>query len=113
MARYIALDEENELKYHDLTSMQNHKTSAVSHFVPRYPRYPRASRAWSWPGSELHSLNGLASGILNLMHVSQKFEQLVDAHRRPDGSRWTGQQLDEATGGDVTRSYATNLRKGG
>jgi transcriptional regulator with XRE-family HTH domain len=46
------------------------------------------------------------------MHVSQKFERLLDAHRRPNGSRWTGQQLDEATGGVVTRSYATNLRKG-
>jgi len=37
---------------------------------------------------------------------------LLDAHRRPDGSRWTGQKLDEATGGVVTRSYFTNLRKG-
>jgi transcriptional regulator with XRE-family HTH domain len=46
------------------------------------------------------------------MHVSQKFERLLDAHRRPDGRRWTGQQLDEATGGIVTRSYVTNLRKG-
>jgi transcriptional regulator with XRE-family HTH domain len=46
------------------------------------------------------------------MHVSQKFERLLDAHRRPDGSKWTGQQLDEATGGVVTRSYFTNLRKG-
>jgi transcriptional regulator with XRE-family HTH domain len=46
------------------------------------------------------------------MHVSKKFERLLDAHRRPDGSRWTGQQLDEATGGVVTRSYVTNLRKG-
>jgi transcriptional regulator with XRE-family HTH domain len=46
------------------------------------------------------------------MHVSQQFELLLDVHRRPDGSRWTGQQLDEATGGVVTRSYFTNLRKG-
>ena len=46
------------------------------------------------------------------MHVSQKFERLLDAYRRPDGSRWTGQQLDEATEGLVTRSYFTNLRKG-
>jgi transcriptional regulator with XRE-family HTH domain len=43
---------------------------------------------------------------------AQRFERLLDAHRRPDGSRWTGQQLDEATGGVVTRSYVTNLRKG-
>jgi transcriptional regulator with XRE-family HTH domain len=46
------------------------------------------------------------------LHVAQRFERLVDAHRRPDGSRWTGQQLDEATGGVVARSYVTNLRKG-
>jgi transcriptional regulator with XRE-family HTH domain len=36
---------------------------------------------------------------------------LLEVYRRPDGSRWTGQKLDEATGGVVTRSYFTNLRK--
>jgi transcriptional regulator with XRE-family HTH domain len=46
------------------------------------------------------------------MHVAQKFEYLLDTFRRPDGHRWTGQQLHEATGGVVTRSYVTNLRKG-
>src|SRR5215208_3940385 len=46
------------------------------------------------------------------MHVAQKFEYLLDAYRRPDGHWWTGQQLDEATGRVVTRSYVTNLRKG-
>ena len=46
------------------------------------------------------------------MHVSQKFERLLDAYRHPDGHQWTGQQLDEATGGVVPRSYVTNLRKG-
>jgi transcriptional regulator with XRE-family HTH domain len=46
------------------------------------------------------------------MHVSQKFEDLLDAHRRPGGSRWAGQQLDEVTDGLVARSYVTNLRKG-
>jgi transcriptional regulator with XRE-family HTH domain len=46
------------------------------------------------------------------MHVAQKFEHLLDTYRRPDGHRWTGQQIDEATGGVVTRSYVTNLRKG-
>jgi transcriptional regulator with XRE-family HTH domain len=33
-------------------------------------------------------------------------------YRRPDGRRWTGQEIDEATGGVVTCSYVTNLRKG-
>ena len=46
------------------------------------------------------------------MHIAQKFEHLLDAYRRPDGSRWTGQQLDVATGGVVPRSYVTNLHKG-
>jgi transcriptional regulator with XRE-family HTH domain len=46
------------------------------------------------------------------MHVSQKFERLLNTHRRPDGSRWTGQRLEEATGGVVPRSYFTNLWKG-
>jgi len=41
------------------------------------------------------------------LHIAQKFERLLDAHRRPDGSRWTGQQLDEVTGGVVGRSYVT------
>ena len=51
-------------------------------------------------------------GIINLVHISEKFERLLDAYRRPDGSRWTGQQLDEATDGVVPRSYVTNLSKG-
>jgi hypothetical protein len=46
------------------------------------------------------------------LHVAQRFELFLDKYRRPDGSRWTGQKLDEATGGVVPRSYVTNLRKG-
>src|SRR5215210_4972075 len=46
------------------------------------------------------------------MHVAQKFEPLLDTCRRPDGRRWTGQQLDEATDGVVPRSYFVNLQKG-
>ncbi len=46
------------------------------------------------------------------MHVAQRFELFLENYRRPDGQRWTGQQLDEATRGVVTRSYVTNLRKG-
>ena len=60
-------------------------------------------------------------GILNytqdnsrggILHVAQRFELFLNAYRRPDGSRWTGQKLDEATGGVVPCSYFTNLRKG-
>src|SRR5687768_628272 len=46
------------------------------------------------------------------MHIAQKFEALLEMYRRPDGRRWTGAELDDATGGVVTRSYVTNLRKG-
>jgi transcriptional regulator with XRE-family HTH domain len=46
------------------------------------------------------------------MHIAQKFEGLLEMYRRPDGRRWSGQEIDEATGGVVTRSYITNLRKG-
>ncbi len=46
------------------------------------------------------------------MNLGQRFELLLDAYRRPDGSKWTGQELDDATKGVVSRSYVTNLRKG-
>jgi len=46
------------------------------------------------------------------MHIVQKFEGLLEMYRRPDGRKWSGQEIDEATGGVVTRSYVTNLRKG-
>jgi hypothetical protein len=52
------------------------------------------------------------AGVGDGLHVAQRFEHLLDTHRWPDGSRWTGQQLDEATDGVVARSYVTNLRKG-
>ena len=54
----------------------------------------------------------MALGIINHMHIAQKFEALLEMYRRPDGRRWSGQEIDEATGGVVTRSYVTNLRKG-
>jgi transcriptional regulator with XRE-family HTH domain len=46
------------------------------------------------------------------MHIVQKFEALLEMYRRPDGRKWSGQEIDDATGGVVTRSYVTNLRKG-
>src|SRR5215216_5783646 len=46
------------------------------------------------------------------MHIAQKFETLLELYRHPDGRKWSGQEIDEATGGVVTRSYITNLRKG-
>jgi len=47
-----------------------------------------------------------------LSHVARKFERLLDTFRREDGRRWSGIELERATGGVVTRSYVTNLRKG-
>jgi transcriptional regulator with XRE-family HTH domain len=46
------------------------------------------------------------------MHIAQKFEALLETYRHPDGRKWSGQEIDEATGGVVSRSYVTNLRKG-
>src|SRR5215218_7670901 len=47
-----------------------------------------------------------------MVQIAQKFERLLEIYRRPDGSRWGGQDLHDATGGVVTRSYVTSLRKG-
>ena len=46
------------------------------------------------------------------MHIAQKFELLLGAYRHSDGRKWSGQEIDGATNGIVTRSYVTNLRKG-
>lgn len=46
------------------------------------------------------------------MHIAQKFEHLLGTYRRPFGLEWSGQEIDDATGGVVTCSYITNLRKG-
>lgn len=47
-----------------------------------------------------------------MAHIARRFEALLNAYRRADGHRWSGQKLSDATGGIVTRSYVTNLRKG-
>jgi transcriptional regulator with XRE-family HTH domain len=46
------------------------------------------------------------------LHVAQRFERFLEIYRRPDGQRWGGAELGKATGGIVSRSYVTNLRKG-
>jgi transcriptional regulator with XRE-family HTH domain len=46
------------------------------------------------------------------VHIAQKFELLLEAYRRSDGRKWSGQEIDDATGSIVSRSYVTNLRKG-
>ena len=45
-------------------------------------------------------------------HVSERFRRLLALYRKPDGGEWGGQDLDNATGGAVTRSYVANLKNG-
>jgi len=45
-------------------------------------------------------------------HVSETFARLLSLYRKRDGSEWGGQDLQNATGGAVTRSYVANLKKG-
>ena len=47
-----------------------------------------------------------------MSHVSRKFEFLLEAYPREGGRRWSGVELERATGGVLTRSYVTNLREG-
>ena len=47
-----------------------------------------------------------------MVQIADKFEHFLDIYRRPDGSRWGGQGLHDATGGVLTRSYVSNLHKG-
>jgi transcriptional regulator with XRE-family HTH domain len=44
--------------------------------------------------------------------LAQIFEELRDEHRRDDGSKWTGAALERATGGAVSRTYISGLRRG-
>ena len=45
-------------------------------------------------------------------HVSERFARLLALYRKPDGREWGGKDLEDATGGVVTRSYVSNLRRG-
>jgi len=45
-------------------------------------------------------------------HVSESSAWLLALYRRPDGSEWGGQVLEDATSGAVTRSYVSNLKNG-
>jgi hypothetical protein len=35
----------------------------------------------------------------DIVHIAQKFEHLLDVYRHPDGRKWTGAELEKATGG--------------
>ncbi len=45
-------------------------------------------------------------------HVSERFLRLLALYRKPNGGEWGGQDLENATGRAVTRSYVANLKKG-
>ena len=45
-------------------------------------------------------------------HVSERFLRLLALYRKPDGSEWGGQELENATDKAVTRSYVANLKQG-
>jgi transcriptional regulator with XRE-family HTH domain len=47
-----------------------------------------------------------------MSRIADRFERLLEIYRRPDGGRWGGQDLEDATGGVVTRSYVSTFRKG-
>ena len=58
-------------------------------------------------------LNGNAEVLeVSVGQIGQKFECFLETYRKPDGSKWGGQDLAAATGGEVTRSYVTALKKG-
>ena len=46
------------------------------------------------------------------MHVSEKFEHLLDTFGHSDGRKWSGAELAKASGGVVPCSCVTNLLKG-
>jgi len=50
-------------------------------------------------------------GQANREHVSETFRRLLTLYRKPDGSEWGGQDLEDATGGAVTRSYVSTFKK--
>ena len=47
-----------------------------------------------------------------MVRIAQKFEHFLEVYSRLDWSRWGGQDLHDATGVVVTRSYVSKLRKG-
>src|SRR5215210_2571375 len=46
------------------------------------------------------------------MRMARKFKYFLEKYRRPDGRRWSGPDFEAATGGVVSRSYVSNMRRG-
>lgn len=51
-------------------------------------------------------------GLGEIMDFSDRFEYLLNRYRKSDGTKWSGAEIDRETGGAVTASYVTSLRKG-
>ncbi len=45
-------------------------------------------------------------------HYAEKFHRLLELYPRPDGRKWRGRDLEQATNGFVNSSYVTALKKG-
>jgi transcriptional regulator with XRE-family HTH domain len=59
------------------------------------------------------ALNGdLKRAVDRKEHISKRFRRLLALYRKPDGAEWGGQDLQNATGRAVTRSYVANLKNG-
>lgn len=52
------------------------------------------------------------SGHLYEWDWAAVFEELLDRHRRDDGSRWGPRSIERATGGYVLYQYVSHLRAG-
>jgi transcriptional regulator with XRE-family HTH domain len=46
------------------------------------------------------------------LRYAEMFERLLGMYPHPDGGRWTGPKMEEATGGFVNASYFSNLLNG-
>ena len=76
----------------------------------RLPMVAPVKHCAVWYRESNHGIEVLEAA--SVVQVAQKFEHFLDVYRRPDGSKWSGQDLHDATGGVVPRSYVSNLRKG-
>lgn len=47
-----------------------------------------------------------------LMEMGERFRRFQRIYRHPDGSPWTGTDIERATRGAVTRHYVSTLRNG-
>lgn len=56
--------------------------------------------------------SGRGSSVLYDWDWSAVFEELLERHRRDDGSRWGPKSIERASGGYVLYQYVSHLRAG-